>query len=136
MFGITNLLLLHCLVYKESGTKSCLLSDLLGFDSTSELRREGDVCKRHIVEDNVESPGTVLQPLPNHLGHLGNVSKSAWKMRKCRNTNLFTLSDQLTGVELRHYALQDLVDNGGQNTLVIVGANLAVNLWKGSCVWP
>jgi hypothetical protein len=38
----------------------------------------------------------------------------------------FTLSNKLTGIELGDDTLQDLVDNRGQHSLVIVGSEFSV----------
>lgn len=48
---------------------------------------------------------------------------------------VFTLSDQLAGVELGNHALQDLVHNGRKDAFIIVLAKLAVDCGKGLCAW-
>lgn len=50
-------------------------------------------------------------------------------MYKCV-TYLLTLSDDLTGIKLRDYALEHLVDNGWQDTLVIVSSQFTVDCWQ------
>ena len=41
---------------------------------------------------------------------------------------MFTLSDKLSGIELRHNALKNLVDNRREDALVVVLAKLAVDV--------
>ena len=40
------------------------------------------------------------------------------------------MSDQLAGVELRHHTFEDFVNDGGENSFVIVCAECAVDLWE------
>jgi len=47
-------------------------------------------------------------------------------------THHLSLRDQLTGIELRSDRFQDLVDNRGQDTLIVVGSKLSVAAEIGS----
>lgn len=123
------------LVNNECGTLGVLLGNLLGFDGSGELGGEGQMLNSSrdvssgpvtgsvgmglrayrqgdIIKSNIEARGTPGQVLPNQTG------------------DVLTLGDQLAGVELSDNALQDLVDNGGQHTLVKVLAKGTVNLWQ------
>lgn len=64
----------------------------------------------HILELNVELSGTLSQILTD-LGR-----------------NQLTLGDQLTSIELGNNRLQDLVSDGGQDTLVVVHTQVLVDL--------
>jgi hypothetical protein len=48
-----------------------------------------------------------------------------------QSADVLTLCDELRGVELGDDALEDLVDNRGQDALVVVGAEGAVDLGQG-----
>lgn len=67
----------------------------------------------HIVQSNVEASRATGQVLPDQTG------------------DVLTLSDQLAGVELGYHALQDFVDDRGQNSLVEVSTECAVDLRQG-----
>ena len=72
------------------------------------LWAESNVGDRDIVKDQVEAPSPTHQVFANQTRyHL-------------------TLSDDLTGVELGNYTLEDLVDDGRKYTLVVVCSELAV----------
>jgi hypothetical protein len=47
-------------------------------------------------------------------------------MSRRKGTNHLSLGDQLTGVELGSNRLQDLVDDRGEHSLVVVGSELSV----------
>jgi hypothetical protein len=64
----------------------------------------------NIIESNVEACGTTSQVLADQTG------------------NVLTLGDQLASVELSHDALQHLIDNRGQHTLIEILAQSAVDL--------
>lgn len=64
----------------------------------------------HIVERDVEACGTARQVFTDQTG------------------NILTLCDQLTGVELRNNALQNLVHNRREDTLVEILAKGTINL--------
>ena len=63
---------------------------------------------------------TCVSPWRVRLGPrgVGNAERAAY---------LFTLSDDLAGVKLSDDALKHLVDNGRQDALIIIGAQLAVD---------
>ena len=48
------------------------------------------------------------------------------RMRLSVQTHHLSLGDQLTRVELRSDRFQDLIDDGGQDTLIVVGSKLSV----------
>lgn len=67
-------------------------------------------CQRHIIQHDVEprrSPHEVVSDQP---------------------ADVLTLSDQLTGIELRHDALEHLVDDRRQDPLVVVCSKRPVDL--------
>ena len=49
------------------------------------------------------------------------VNASRYQSKDVRVTYLLTLSNDLTGVKLGDDALEDLVDDGWKNTLVVIG---------------
>lgn len=61
--------------------------------------------------------GDVLEGDVEFLGALEQVGADAVR-------HGFTLGDQLGGVELRDDGLEDFVANGGEDTLVVVGAEV------------
>jgi hypothetical protein len=105
-----GLLLLAGFVDDEGGALGFLLGDLLGFNGGGEFGGEGEVlgvlvllflwlrimtyCERDIIKHDVESRRSPHEVVPHQPGHV------------------LTLSDQLTGVELRNHALEHLVDDG------------------------
>lgn len=62
----------------------------------------------HVVQDEVEPQCSPLQIVAHETRHH------------------FTLSDQLRRVELCHDRLEDLIDDGGENTLIIVCSELTI----------
>lgn len=50
--------------------------------------------------------------------------------------DVLSLRNQLTRIELRHHALQHLVDNTRQHPLIVVGAQRAVDLRQSLYPWP
>lgn len=107
-----SLFLLAGLVDNESSTLGLLLGNLFGFDSSSELRGKGEVlgdelleydesgqeytyCKRNIIQHDIKSRRSSDQIIPD------------------KPTNVLTLGDQLTCVELCHHTLQHLVYDRG-----------------------
>ncbi len=64
------------------------------------------MCNRHILESNVE-----------FLGSFKQVGADAV-------ANGFSLSDELCGVELRDDGFEDFVTDGGEDTLIVVGAQI------------
>jgi hypothetical protein len=124
----SGLLFLAGFVDHEGGALGFLLGDLLGFDGGGEFGGEGEVlggllvwlysekdlswtyCDGHIVQKDVESCSTLDEVFPDHP------------------TDVLTLCDQLTGVELCNNTLEDLVDDGWQYTLVVICAKGSVYL--------
>src|SRR5690242_14091655 len=74
--------------------------------------------QRDIVQQNVESSGTASE-LVSH-----------------QTRDILTLRDELRGVELRNYRLENLIHDGWQHTLVVVGAEGTVDLGKSVDAWP
>ena len=79
-----------------------------------EDRERGDAYRqRHVVEQDVEARGALGQLFADEARHI------------------LTLGDELRGVELGDDALEHLVDDAGQNALIVVGAEGAVDLREG-----
>ncbi len=74
--------------------------------------------QRHIVQQNVEARSSPREVVPHELG------------------NHISLGDQLAGVELSDDALEHLVDDGGEDALVVVLAEGAVDLGEGLDIGP
>ena len=70
-----------------------------------ELRGEGDVGDRYVVQNEVESERAVSEVLPHESGDLHRKHLAICILCKRGKNDHFTLRDQLTGIELRHYAL-------------------------------
>lgn len=85
---------------------------LLTISEQIKTYREGNV-----IQENVESGRSLGQVLSHKLG------------------NHLSLGNELTGIELGHHALEHLVHNRGQHTLVIVGAEGSVNLRQSLHLW-
>ncbi|KAI7288201.1 Prohibitin-2 [Hortaea werneckii] len=101
-----GLLLLPRFVDHEGGALGFLLRDLLGFYGCGEFGGEGELL--------FVANGMIV---PNQLAHI------------------LTLSDELTRVELCHDALQHLVDNARQDSLVVVLTQRPVNLGQSVDAW-
>ncbi|KAI6759034.1 hypothetical protein HG531_014030 [Fusarium graminearum] len=96
-----GLLLLSCLVDNEGSSLGLLLGNLLGLNGGCEFGREG---KRDIVQKNVES------------------GSSSSKVLSHQSSDVLSLCDELTGIELGNNTLENLVNNRRQHTLIVVGA--------------
>lgn len=138
-----GLLFLACFIHDECCSLSFLLGDLLGFDGGGKFRREGKVLKKDsqrccsnkswsevwrengittyskgdIVEDDVKSCSSLREVLSD------------------KASDILTLGDQLAGIKLSHYAFQNLVHDGWQNSFVIIRSESPVNLWEGLNSW-
>lgn len=55
---------------------------------------------------------------------------------KKRNKYPVTLSDELGGVELGDDGLEDLVDNGRENPLIVIHPKGAEDFWELVHLWP
>jgi hypothetical protein len=75
--------------------------------------RRRTCCQRYVVEQNVEDGCSSSQVIAHQPG------------------NIFSLGDQLAGIELSDHALQDFVDYGGKHPLIVIGSEGAVDLWQG-----
>ena len=116
------LLLLNGLIHKECSSKSGLLRNLenklrtsfyrwngacpylLRFYRMCELRGEGDVGDRYVVQNEVESERAVSEVLPHESGDLHRKYSVICTLCKRGKSDHFTLRDELAGIELRHYA--------------------------------
>lgn len=93
-----------------------ILSASPGECGSGRVREEGMgeiYCERNIVKCDVElrcPPGKIL----SH-----------------QSCNVLSLSDQLACIELSNHALEDFVDNRGQNSLIIIRAERSVYCRKG-----
>ena len=94
----------------KSGSLSLLLRNLLGLDGGGILSAECQFRDRHVVENDVEISGSVGELLSDE------------------QRDLLTLRDELGGVEFCDDALQNLVADGWQDSLVEVGAQKLVHL--------
>lgn len=130
-------LLLNGLVYQKGSSLGDLLCDLLGcrrgranacsisvlqltaalvrsrrdrqtFYGMRKLRAERDVRDGNVIQDQVELSRSFHQVVPD------------------QSRDHLSLGDQLAGVELRGDGFQDLVDDRGEYSLVIVGPELSV----------
>ena len=52
-----------------------------------------------------------------------------------KSGNILTLGDKLGSVELCDNTLQDLIDDRWENSLVVIGAESSIDLWKGLDSW-
>lgn len=67
---------------------------------------------------------TNAQPKKQHLNTLGEGEENSYH---------FTLRNELASIELSDHALQDLVDDGGQNSFIIIGSQFTIDLRKVLC---
>mmetsp|Transcript_28786 Transcript_28786/g.95670 ORF Transcript_28786/g.95670 Transcript_28786/m.95670 type:complete len:221 (+) Transcript_28786:515-1177(+) len=98
--------------------QGALQACLLLLDRLLVLRAEVQVSDGNVVEQNVEVAGTSDNTLSDHAAHQ------------------LALDDQLGGIVLGNDALQDLIDDAGKNLLVVVGAELPVDLGQLPGVGP
>jgi hypothetical protein len=91
------------------GAFRLLLRDLLLLDGLRELGAEGQVRDGHIVQLNVEFGEARLQNLADLRG------------------DLLTLGQQLGGRVTSDHRLEDLVADGGEDTIDVVHAEVTVN---------
>ena len=52
-----------------------------------------------------------------------------------KSGNILTMGDKLGSVELCDNTLQDLIDDRWENSLVVIGAESSIDLWKGLDSW-
>jgi hypothetical protein len=69
------------------------------------------VRQRDVVEQDIEPCGADGQVFANE------------------SSDALSLGDELRGIELGDDGFEDFVDNGRKDTLVVVGAKSAVDLW-------
>ena len=101
-----GLALLLGLLDDEAGALGVLLGNLLLLDGLGELLAESHVRDGDVLEGNVELGGAAGEVGTNTL------------------RDGLALGDELGGVKLGNYGLEDLVADGGQNTLVVVDAEV------------
>ena len=109
--------LLFGLLDQILGSLGLLLGNLFLFDGPGEFGSETEVSDGHIVKHNVEISQSNLESLLDG------------------GTNHLSLSDQLVGVVEGHHRLEDLVDNGGQNSTIIVKTQVSVDGEDCVCLW-
>lgn len=102
----------------ETGALGVLLGDLLLLDGLGELLAEGHVGDGDVLESDVELAGALHEVGADALG------------------DGLALGDELGGVELGHDGLEDLVADGGEHALVVVRAQVLVDLGQGRHVRP
>jgi hypothetical protein len=95
-----------------------------------ELGAESDVGDGDIVQNEVEPSCTLHQVVSNESRHLDELLACPTIQQKQRGSHILSLSDQLTGVELRNDTLQDFVDDRWQYALVVVGSEFSVDRGK------
>jgi hypothetical protein len=100
--------LLLGLLDDESGALGLLLGDLLLLDGLGELLAEGHVCDGDVLEGDVELARALEQVGADLVG------------------DGLALGDELGGVELGDDGLEDLVTDGGEDTLIVVEAEVLV----------
>ena len=104
-----GLALLLGLLDDEAGTLGVLLGDLLLLDGLGELAAKGHVGDGDVLEGDVELGGAARQVAADALG------------------DGLALGDELGGVELGDDGLEDLVADGGEDTLVVVDAEVLLS---------
>lgn len=124
----TDLFFLNSLVDEVGSPESRLLGNLLGFDCMSKLLREGNVCDGDIIKDEVEATCAFSQIFTDQTRNLFFLYKmEEFISKEGRTTNMFSLGDELAGVELRNHTFEHLIHHGGKYSLVIILAKLAEN---------
>merc|ERR1711939_772900 len=103
-------LVLQSLLHNELGALRLLLGDLLGLNGSGILAAEAEVSDRHIIEIDEEVGSTLPKTVLNHAAHQ------------------LSLCDELRSVEAGHDALEDFIHDGRQNSLIVISAELLVNL--------
>lgn len=101
-----SLALLLSTLDNEAGTLGILLGNLLLFDGLGELATECHVGDGDIFEGNVE------------------LGSAAGKVALDALRDSLTLGDELSSVELGHNSLEDFVADGGEDTLIVVDAEV------------
>lgn len=92
-----------------SGSLGLLLGDLFLFNGPGEFGSETEVSNGDIVEHDVEISQPSLQSLLDGVTHI------------------LSLSDQLVGVVEGHHRLEDLIDDRGKNSSIIVKTQVPVD---------
>mmetsp|Transcript_82073 Transcript_82073/g.180383 ORF Transcript_82073/g.180383 Transcript_82073/m.180383 type:complete len:225 (+) Transcript_82073:90-764(+) len=110
------LLLLLSGEHEVAGSLGLLLRNLLRFDGLLVFGGEAEMGDGNVVEQDVE----VLRALREVVAD--------------RAADKFTLHDELRGVVLCHHALQDFVNDGGKDLLVVVQAERPVDSRKVACI--
>lgn len=93
----------------EAGSLGVLLRNLLLLDGLGELLAEGHVGDGDVLKGNVELAGALHEVGPDAVG------------------DGLTLGDELGGVELGDDRLEDFVTDGGEDTLIVICAEV---LWS------
>ena len=96
--------------HHELGALGVLLRHLLRLDGARVLHPERQVRQRDILQHNPE----ILRAFPEREAH--------------PLAHLVAHGEELIGVELRHRGFQNLVADGGQHALLVLGAEVRVDL--------
>jgi hypothetical protein len=108
----TDLFFLDSLIDEVGSPESCLLGNLFGFDCMSKLLREGNVCDGDIIEDEVEATCAFGQIFADQTRNLF-FYKMEFISKEGRMTNMFSLGNELAGVELCNNTFEHLIYHGG-----------------------
>lgn len=101
-----GLALLLSTLDNEARTLSILLSNLLLLNSLGELATKGHVCDGDVLKSNVELGGAGDEVVTDAVG------------------NSLSLGDELGSVKLSNDGLEDLVADRGENSLIVVDAEV------------
>ena len=93
------------------------MGDLLAFNCLGVIGSEDEVDDGHIVDLDVEVSESAFQSVPDLTG------------------DLVSVGEQLVGVVMGNHRLQDFVDDGWHDSLVIVGSEISVDGLESLCVW-
>ena len=93
----------------EAGTLGILLGNLLLLDGLGELAAKGHVGNGHVLEGNVELGGAAGQLAADALG------------------DGLSLGNEFGGIKLGDDGLEDFVSDGGEDSLIVVGAEVLLN---------
>ena len=91
---------------------------------------------RYVVQNQIESERAICEVLPHKPRDLCRTVQLFASRQMQEKGDHFTLRDELAGIELRHYAFQDLIYYRRQHALVEILAKLAVDRWKRLWGWP
>lgn len=97
------------------------------FDGMRELRAERNVGNRDIVKNEVEPSSTLHEVVSDESRNLTRTVSAMCRAYQGMGVSyIFSLGDQLTGVELGDDRLQDFIHDRGQHSLIVVGSKFSV----------